>query len=267
MACRAAGHLPPGCTTSRRRPRRRAAGAAAPKRTGARRAVGRLHRTRLASCRSASYGSRPGLCGAFMCGWPYARARGAAATPTPRSPPPSCRTGRPTAVSARYRSEFLVRADAGWTRLWKMRWAAVTAGWCRLPVGMERAPADAGASRAQRGGRALPEQQALRQSRGLLARVARRARSTLTAVDGWYLDLLRAHDHAGPGWRDAAWPRTAWTPNPLLVSGPDVDTGYARGYRRRCTPCTQDAKGSELLREAPRRAFPSRDPRGYDVRC
>ncbi|PTN46634.1 hypothetical protein DAI43_31320 [Achromobacter xylosoxidans] len=58
---------------------------------------------------------RPGLCGVFMCGWPYVnalqagRAFAAVAAVVPDWP---AYEGLP-----RYRSEFLVRADCGWSSL------------------------------------------------------------------------------------------------------------------------------------------------------
>jgi hypothetical protein len=55
---------------------------------------------------------RPDLCGAFMCGWPFVRSARAIQPIAAPVPSPPRYAGLP-----RYCSEFLVRADSGWTSL------------------------------------------------------------------------------------------------------------------------------------------------------
>ncbi|AOB33747.1 ABC transporter substrate-binding protein [Bordetella sp. H567] len=206
--------------------------------------------------------TRPGLCGAFMCGWPYARARrdGHAYTPVAAVVPDWPSYGG----QARYRSEFLARADSGWTRLedglgnrygWMVRDSQ--SGW--------NAPRRMLAPYARRrGGRLFLESKGpYGNPRGLL-RALRDREIDLTAVDGWYLDLLRAHDPVAlDGIHTVAW--TAWTPNPLLVSGPDVDAGVSARLSQALLAMHQDAAACELLRRAHVARFLPVDPRDYDA--
>jgi ABC-type phosphate/phosphonate transport system substrate-binding protein len=205
---------------------------------------------------------RPGLCGAFMCGWPYAqalragRAYAAVAAVVPDWPA--------YGGHARYRSEFLAREDAGWTRLedaWDSRYGWMVrdsqSGW--------NAPRRLLAAYArERGGRLFSESKGpYGNPRGLL-RALRDRDIDVTAVDGWYLDLLRAHDPAAlDGLRTIG--RTAWTPNPLLVCGPDIDPAACSRLSRALLAMHDDTDAAPLLRQAHVAKFVAADPRSYDV--
>ncbi|CAB3928385.1 hypothetical protein LMG26858_06214 [Achromobacter anxifer] len=204
---------------------------------------------------------RPGLCGAFMCGWPYVAA---------------LRAGRPFRTIAsvapdwpayeglpRYRSEFLVRADCGWQSLaeaagsrygWMVRdsqsgWNAPRAALARM------APAGAALFAASKGPYGNP--------RGLLRALAD-GEIDLTAADGWYLDLLRVHDPAAlAGLRTLAY--TPWTPNPLLVAGPGVDPAAAQALADALLTMHEDPSHAPLLRAAHVARFTRPDPDSYTV--
>src|SRR5690606_32975286 len=154
------------------------------------------------------------------CGWPFqvARQRGRHYTPVAAVIPDwPVYEGQP-----RYRSEFLVRADSKYNALedafgsrygWMVRdsqsgWnapRAVLAGYATGPTTTLFAES--------KGPYGNP--------RGLL-KALQSNEIDLTAIDSSYLDLLREHDpNALHGLRTLAY--TPWTPNPLLVSGPDVD--------------------------------------------
>jgi ABC-type phosphate/phosphonate transport system substrate-binding protein len=203
---------------------------------------------------------KPGLCGAFMCGWPYAqalragRAYAAVAAVVPDWPA--------YGGHARYRSEFLARTDTGWTQLedalgsrygWMVRDSQ--SGW--------NAPRRMLAPRASlRGGRLFQESKGpYGNPRGLL-RALQDQEIDLTAVDGWYLDLLRTHDPALlAGLRTLAW--TDWTPNPLLVSGPDIDPDVSGRLSRALLAMHADAGAAALLRQAHVARFAAVDPDDY----
>lgn len=204
--------------------------------------------------------ARPGLCGAFMCGWPYAQSVRADLGYIPVAavvPDWPAYQGRP-----RYRSEFLARTDTGWTQLedalgsrygWMVRDSQ--SGW--------NAPRRMLAPYArQRGGRLFQESKGpYGNPRGLL-RALRDGEIDVTAVDGWYLDLLRAHDPAAlAGIRTLAW--TAWTPNPLLVSGPGVERDVSDRLSQALIAMHDDAQASALLRRAHVARFLPVDPRDY----
>lgn len=206
--------------------------------------------------------ARPGLCGAFMCGWPFAQAlRGDMAYTAVAAVVPDWPA---YGGQARYRSEFLVREESSWTRLeealgsrygWMVRDSQ--SGW--------NAPRRALARwTAVRGPRLFRETKGpYGNPRGLL-RALRDMEIDLTAVDGWYLDLLRAQDPAAlDGIRTVGW--TDWTPNPLLVSGPDVDRGVSARLSQALYAMHQDADSAALLRRAHVARFVPASPRAYDA--
>lgn len=206
--------------------------------------------------------SRPGLCGAFMCGWPFAAARragrqfAAVAGVVPDWP---AYEGR-----ARYRSEFLVRADAPWRTLdealgCRYGWMVEDSqsGW-NAPRAMlaERVPAHGGTLFTESKG-------PYGNPRGLLRALAD-DEIDLTAIDGWYLDLLRVHDpDVLEGLRTLA--HTPWTPNPLLVCGPDVDSAIYTSLSSVLLALHEDASMAPLLRQAHVARFVAVDPADYDV--
>lgn len=204
----------------------------------------------------------PGLCGAFMCGWPFASARRAGRAFTAVAsvvPDWPAYAGLP-----RYRSEFLVREESSWTALddalgsrygWMVRdsqsgWNAPRAALAALAD--IHGPVLFGAAKGPYGN-----------PRGLL-RALKDKEIDLTAADGWYLDLLRTHDPAAlAGIRTLAF--TPWTPNPLLASGPDVDPDASRRLSEALLNMHDDARLMPLLREARVAKFARADPQAYDV--
>jgi ABC-type phosphate/phosphonate transport system substrate-binding protein len=205
--------------------------------------------------------ARPGLCGAFMCGWPFAQAlrAGLAYSPVAAVAPAWPAYGG----QARYRSAFLVRNDAPYARLedalgsrygWMVRDSQ--SGW-NAPRRMLARWA------GQRGGRLFQESKGpYGNPRGLL-RGLHDKEIDLTAVDGWYLDLLRAHDPAAlEDIRVVAW--TDWTPNPLLVSGPDVDPDATLRLSRTLLAMHEDTAMAGLLRNAHVARFTVADPQAYE---
>ncbi|OWT80147.1 MULTISPECIES: phosphate/phosphite/phosphonate ABC transporter substrate-binding protein [unclassified Achromobacter] len=206
--------------------------------------------------------AQPGLCGAFMCGWPYAKAlrEGLAYTAVASVVPdwPSYDD------QARYRSVFLVREDAPWTQLedalgsrygWMVRDSQ--SGW-NAPRRRLAALADTRGAplfSASTGPYGNP--------RGLL-RGLRDSAFDVTAIDAWYVDLLRAHDPAAlEGVRGIGY--TDWTCNPLLVSGPGVDSSVSTRLADALFSLNGDAPGMALLRQAHVARFVPADPRAYDV--
>jgi len=202
---------------------------------------------------------RPGLCGAFMCGWPFAtalragRAYTAIAGVVPAWP---AYRGLP-----RYRSEFLVRVDSPWRTLadatgsrygWMVRDSQ--SGW--------NAPRATLARRIPPGGSRFAESKGpYGNPRGLLRALVDK-QIDLTAVDGWYLDLLRAHDpDTLAGLRTLAY--TPWTPNPLLVAGPDVDPAVAARLSRALLILHEDPRDASLLRNAHVARFVRPEPARY----
>lgn len=199
--------------------------------------------------------SRPGLCGAFMCGWPFAvamqqgRRFRAVAGVVPAWP---AYEDQP-----RYRSEFLVRDDSPWRSLeealgsrygWMVQDSQ--SGW-NAPRAMladfvaTRGPALFSESRGPLGN-----------PRGLLEALQHNE-IDITAIDGWYLDLMREHDApALAGLRTLAY--TPWTPNPLLVCSPDVapETVARLAAALQATP-------ADLLRAAFVGRFTTVDPAAY----
>lgn len=202
---------------------------------------------------------RPGLCGAFMCGWPYAMALEAGRAFAPVAgvvPDWPAYEGLP-----RYRSEFLVRADSPWASLedaigcrygWMVRDSQ--SGW--------NAPRSVLAALAPAGGSLFAESKGpYGNPRGLLRALAG-ADIDLTAVDGWYLDLLREHDPAVlAGLRTLG--TTPWTPNPLLVAGPGVDPAAAGRLSDALLALHEDPEGAPLLRRARVARFVQADPADY----
>ncbi len=195
--------------------------------------------------------ARPGLCGAFMCGWPFWQAT---------------RAGQSMAINAlagvvpdfaayndqpRYRSEFLVRTDSGskpsWKRLedgfgsrygWMVKDSQ--SGW--------NAPRSVLARHAQ--GKPLFAESSGPYGNPLsLLKALRDQQIDITAVDGWYLDLLRAHTpEVLLGLKTLAY--TPWTPNPLLVTGQGVAPDVARRLQAELLKLHLDSECAPLLAAA-----------------
>ena len=188
---------------------------------------------------------RPGLCPAFMCGWPFVQALRAGRRFVPVAavvPAGPAYEGLP-----RYRSEFLVRAGTGWQTLQDA--AASRYGWMvRDSQSGWNAPRAALARLAPGGVFFAESKGPYGNPRGLLRALAKEE-IDLTAVDGWYLDLLRQHDPAAlAGLRPLAC--TPWTPNPLLVASHDVDAAAADRLSAVLLAMHADPQGAGLLRDA-----------------
>ncbi len=207
----------------------------------------------------ASLWSEPGLCGAFMCGWPFARAsRGIQPIAAPVPSPPRY-AGLP-----RYCSEFLVREESGFASL------EDTFG---HRVGWMSSDSHSGfnAPRAVLARYVTAERRALYgESRGPLATPARaldalRARDVdVVALDSYYLDLVRHHEPERlAGIRTVA--TTPWAPVPLLVAGPQVDPGLVARLRERVVALHEDASCRPLLAEVILARFVDVDVPAYDA--
>ncbi len=156
------------------------------------------------------------LCCAFMCGWPFARSQvpmQAIAAPVP-SPPRY--GGKP-----RYCSDFVARAESGFTRLedafgHRFGWMA------------EGSHSGFNAPRAHLAGFVNAERPKLfGESIGPLGNPARTLEALragtvdVVAVDGFYLDLVRHHEPMRlDGLRVIG--STPWAPIPLLVAAPGI---------------------------------------------
>ena len=158
--------------------------------------------------------ARTDLGAAFMCGWPFVRSS-IDVQPIVAPVPAGARYKR----LSRYCSEFLVRGDSGWTRLedtFGHRFGWMTPG----------SHSGFNAPRSHLARLVSPEHPALySQVVGPLGTPARsldalrNAVVDVTAVDSFYLDLLRQHEPAMlEGLHCVA--TTRWTPMPLLVAAP-----------------------------------------------
>jgi ABC-type phosphate/phosphonate transport system substrate-binding protein len=201
----------------------------------------------------------PDLCCDFMCGWPFARSRSgmqAVAAPVP-SPPRY--GGLP-----RYCSEFLVREASGWHSLEETFGARI--GWM-----------------------AEDSQSGFNAPRAYLARFASRDRPTLfaeskgpfgspvkaldalraeevdvVALDSFFLDLCRHHEPGKvAGLRAVA--STPWTPMPLLVAAPGIDSGVVGKLREILLRAHETAGYAPLLAEVLLERFVAADVGSYSA--
>jgi ABC-type phosphate/phosphonate transport system substrate-binding protein len=173
----------------------------------------------------ASLWASPGLCCAFMCGWPFVRSGAMQPIAAPVPSPPRY-AGLP-----RYCSEFLVRESAGWHRL------EDTFG---HRFGWMAADSQSGfnAPRAHLAQFVTPERPKLyREARGPLGspmkslEALRAADVDVVALDSFFLDLCRHHEpEKVAGLRCIG--TTPWSPIPLLVAAPDVDSGVIARLRQ-----------------------------------
>lgn len=86
----------------------------------------------------------------------------------------------------------------------------------------------------------------------------------VTALDGWYLDLIRAHDPEKlAGLRTLAY--TDWTPNPLLVAGPDVAPEVVQQLRTVLMGIHTQNSAAALLKAAHIAKFVPVKESDYDV--
>jgi ABC-type phosphate/phosphonate transport system substrate-binding protein len=199
----------------------------------------------------------PQLCCAFMCGWPFVRSTLAMqpiAAPVP-SPPQY-------GSLPRYRSEFLVRAESGWTTLeetfgHRFGWMAANS---QSGFNAPRAHL-AGFTHATR-----PSLfSAVSGPLGSPAKALEALRANavdVVALDSYYLDLLRRHDPAQlAGIHSVAC--TAWTPIPLLVAAPGIDAAIVARLRERLVRLHADPTYRALLDDVLVERFAAPDKSDY----
>ena len=154
---------------------------------------------------------------AFMCGWPFVRSGRMRAIAAPVPSPPRYEH------LPRYCSEFLVREESGWKSLEET--FGHRFGWMS-PDSQSgfNAPRAHLLSflRRQESSRLYSEVLGPLGSPMSTLEALRRGDIDVTALDSYWLDLVRRHDPAKlDGIRVVA--TTAWTPIPLLVAAPHTD--------------------------------------------
>ena len=202
--------------------------------------------------------ARPDLCGAFMCGWPFARSPGMQPIVAP-VPSPARYEGLP-----RYCSEFLVREESGWRTLEE------TFG---HRFGWMAADSQSGfnAPRAHLAGYVLPGRRSLySEVRGPLGapmkalEALKSGKVDVTALDSFFLDLCRHHEPPRlAGLRCVA--ATAWTPIPLLVAAPGIDPRLVEQLSIVLTSVHERAEYRGLLADALVARFAVPDLASYAV--
>lgn len=192
------------------------------------------------------------VCG-FMCGLPFVRG---AAPVVPLVAPV-------LHGHARYRSEFLVRADSGWQRLEET--FGHRFGWMAEHSQSGYHAARRALAPYVRDGLSL-----FRASVGPLDTPARtldalRTRQIdVTALDGFYLDLLRRHaPEALAGLRTIAV--TPWTPNPLLVAAEGLPAAERQALIGKLVALDGDARYRALLDDVCVERFAEPDLPAYRV--
>lgn len=189
----------------------------------------------------ASLWQAPGLFATFMCGWPFVHAHRAMQPIAAPVPAPPRYAGLP-----RYCSEFLVREQSGFQSLEDTFDHRI--GW--MP---QDSQSGFNAPRALLAQHVNVERRTLyRESRGPFATPAqlldalRAGEVDVVAVDGFFLDLVRQHERSRlGGLRTIA--TTPWTPIPLLVAAPDVDTRLVARLRDHLLRLHKDAVRGRLL--------------------
>lgn len=197
--------------------------------------------------------TRPGLALAFMCGWPFINALQEGRRFQILAGVAPCLPAY--AGQARYRSEFLTREAAPYRTVeealgsrygWMVTdsqsgWSAPRRALARL-IGPERPAPLFSVSQGPYGN---PHN---------LLQALRDSEIDLTALDSWYLDLIRQHQPEKlTGIRTIGY--TDWTPNPLLVAGPDVPSEIVARIRQALLHSHDDAATQQLMQEAYVQAF------------
>jgi ABC-type phosphate/phosphonate transport system substrate-binding protein len=185
--------------------------------------------------------ARADLCCDFMCGWPFQRAAGTMQAIAAPVPAPARYAGLP-----RYCSEFLVRADSGWSALDQT--FGHRFGWmvANSQSGFNAPRAHLAAYLDRPGGSLFRE---VHGPLGTPARTLEALRSgavDVVALDSFWLDLSRRHQpEALAGTRCVAV--TGWTPIPLLVAALGVDRDVVDALRTRLTRLHTDPAFAPLL--------------------
>ena len=183
----------------------------------------------------------PALACGFMCGWPFARAQSPLQPIAVPVPAPARYAGEP-----RYRSDFLVREDSGWTRLEDAFGSRF--GWMSA-----NSQSGFNGPRAHLARFVSRERPALfRAVAGPLGTPARALQALregevdAVALDGYYLDLLR-HDDPDRLNGIRAVGATDWAPMPLLVAAPDIPGRTVERLRAKLTQLHADPAWRPLL--------------------
>jgi len=182
----------------------------------------------------------PGLCCAFMCGWPFSRSAGMQAIAAPIPSPPRY------ANLPRYCSEFLAREESGWSRLedafgHRFGWMAADSqsgfNAPRAHLARFTGPARASLFSESIGPLGNP-------AKALEALLA--SRVDAIALDSYYLDLVRKYQPEKlAGVRTLA--TTPWTPIPLLVAAPAVEGSVVEALRGKLASIHADTNYRPLL--------------------
>ena len=192
---------------------------------------------------------RPGLYGAFMCGWPFTRGGAGMQAVAAPVPSPARYGGVP-----RYRSEFLVRAADGFAAIEDTFGRRI--GWmARDSHSGFNAPRHHLSSYAVVRGAPL-----YAESKGPFVTPARTLEALRTgevdvvALDCYFLDLLRRH---APARLEGIVPvaETRWTPIPLVVAAADVDAARVEALRARLLEVGDRADFAALLEPLLLRGF------------
>jgi ABC-type phosphate/phosphonate transport system substrate-binding protein len=202
--------------------------------------------------------SEPGLCCAFMCGWPFARSGiGMQPIAAPVPSPPRYQS------LPRYCSDFLVREASGWTTLEEA--FGHRFGWMA-----ENSQSGFNAPRAHLARFTSPARRSLfsevKGPLGTPAKTLEALRSgavDLVALDGFYLDLLRHHAPGKlEGVRTVA--STAWTPIPLLVAAPGIEREVVERLRQRLLTVHEAPSYKPLLEDVLLERFAVPEVKLYD---
>lgn len=189
----------------------------------------------------ASLWADPELGCAFMCGWPFAHSRTRMqpiAVPVPSLPR--------YAGTARYCSDFLVRAETGWTSLEdafgsRFGWMAENSqsGFNGPRAHLSRFVS---ADRPSLFARALGPLETPARSLDAL----RRGDVDVIALDGFYLDLLR-HDDPRRLQDLRTVASTDWAPMPLLVAAPATPASVVARLRDRLVRLHAEPEWAPML--------------------
>jgi ABC-type phosphate/phosphonate transport system substrate-binding protein len=201
----------------------------------------------------------PGLCCAFMCGWPFARSGGAMQAIAAPVPSPARYAGLP-----RYCSEFLVREASGWRSLEET--FGHRFGWMA-----ENSHSGFNAPRAHLAKFSTPQRRALyAEVRGPLGSPAKALEALragdvdVVALDSFFLDLCRYHEPARlSGLRCVA--TTPWTPIPLLVAAPGIDSDIVMRLRRHLVGIDTQPSYTPLLADVLLARFVAPEVTSYPV--
>jgi len=184
---------------------------------------------------------RPDLCCTFMCGWPFIRST----TPMQAiaAPVPSLAA---YAGQARYRSEFLVRADDGVASLESTFGKRI--GWTtdNSQSGFNAPRRHLAEFAASQGGALFLESVGPLGTPARSLAALRNGTVDVIAMDSYYLDLLRLYG-AEPLADVVSIAATAWTPIPLLVASPGVSNNVVDRIRAKLIVLHEEDAYRELL--------------------